>query len=197
MTTFDKIEPTLRAMEATPPPVLPRTARRTSAKPRFSEVYHLTDEGTGRTYRVEYLVGVSGKLARVRGRVALTLDDLPTELRALPKVRADGRYEHVYERALKDVKGFSDVSKHTWHQPMLKRRHVEENEDGTKKNCVTWYGKLGSYWDPAVAAVAAELAAGRLGEGKSRAEIETVEADILEAARAYQLASSVGKKRRR
>jgi hypothetical protein len=195
MTTFDKLEPALRTMEATAP-VVARSARRGAAKPRFNEVHHLTDATTGRTYRVEYLVGASGKLARVRGRVALTLDDLPEDLRALPKVRADGRYEHVYERALKDVQGFTD--RPTWYQPMFKRRHVETCDDGTKQNCVTWYGKLGSYWDPAVAAVAAELAAARHAEGKDRAAIEAVEADLLQAARAYALSQTLmGKRRRR
>ena len=105
-------------------------------------------------------------------------------MRDLPKLRDDGRYAHVYDRELKKVQNLTDESKRVWYQPMFKRRHTEVTEQG-KKSRVTWFGRLGSYWDPAVAAVAAEMAAVRYDKGESREAIECVENDILEAAREY------------
>ena len=60
------------------------------------------------------------------------------------------------------------------------------HDDGSKEHGVTWYARLGSYWDPAVAAVAAELAMQRHKEGQTREQVEQVEADIVAAARAMK-----------
>ena len=125
------------------------------------------DATTGRAYSVEYLYG--DKLARVRGRVALKLCDLPPEIAQLTQLRSDGRFRHVYERKLRTV---SIDSSPLWYQPMFKEGNV-------------WFSKLGSYWDPAVASVAAELAKQRHKAGLPRQQIEAVEDDIIRAARDF------------
>ena len=175
-------------MEAPPPPIAvqpERSERRAARAIPTENVYHHTDDDTGRKFRVEYLHGSSGKLARVRGRVAITTHDLPPAMRRLPKLRPDGEYAHVYKRSLdlKELK--ADDSKTAWYQPMFKKRWTVVAEDGTKTSGVTWYARLGSYWDPGVAAVAAELAIRRYDDKKEREEIETVEQDILDAAREF------------
>ena len=138
-----------------------------------------------RKYRVEYLHGARGKLARVRGRVALSLQDLPPAMRRMPKVSDGGGYSHVYERRL-DLKDLTDDARTTWYQPMFKKRWTRvDAETGEKTHGVTWYARLGSYWEAATAAVAAEMAIARYNEGKSREEIERVEEDLVAAARQH------------
>lgn len=203
MTSFEELEPEFRNMKANPVPSKASEPKRTSPKKTFNDVNYLEDSETGRKYRVEYLLNddiesADGKrkLARIRGRVALSINDLPTDMQKLTKKRDgdDVRFEHVYERKLKKVQKLTDDTKRVWYQPMFKRRHTEMTEGG-KKNYVTWYGKLGSYWDPAVAAVAAEMAIQRLDQGKSREEVETVENDILSAARDCALSKIVARRR--
>lgn len=163
---------------------MPRTPGGERPATDGAAVYQADDE-TGRKYRVEYLCGSSGKLARSRGRVALTPSDLPPELRKLPKVRPDGGYQHVYVRQLNLKELTGDDTQ--WYQPMFKKRWTRCDEQGNKASGVDWFARLGSYWCEETAAVAAELAMQRYQGGQTREQIETVEADIVEAAR--QLAS--------
>lgn len=188
MATFDRMERVFRAMRATDPPVVPKAPRRPMRKIPINDVYHHRDETTGRKFRVEHLVGSTGVIARMRGRVALRLEDLPPHMRTLAKVRNDGSYEHVYERALKNVKNLTDESRTTWYQPMFKRRRTEVLADGTRRHLIDWYGKLDSYWDAGVAAVAAAMAKERINRGAKRAEVETVGQDMIDMARAYATA---------
>lgn len=178
-------------MEAPPPPIeeraratSPTGAKRAPLDDHAPALYHQTDDETGRKYRVEYLHGSSGKPARVRGRVALTLADLPPAWRKLPKLRSDGNYEHIYVRRLKLKELTSDDARTEWYQPMFKKRWTRHHDDGTKTSGVDWYARLGSYWEAPVAAVAAELAIQRYGASQTREQIEQVEADIVAAARA-------------
>ena len=175
-------------MRASPPPApqrsptLRRQVKRSLAD--AADQYHLTDEASGRKYRVEYLRGSTGKLARVRGRVALDLADLPPHLRSLPKLKDDGTFAHVYERALK-LKELADDHRTAWYQPMFKKRWTHVDENGVKTRGVTWYASLGSYWNADVAAVAAELALQRYASSGTREEIERVERDLVQMAREH------------
>lgn len=148
----------------------------------------------GRKYRVEYLFDRGGKIARDRGRVALTLADLPPEWRKLPRTRRGGgnaSYEHVYQRLLRETHGMhgtqddAQCARREWFQPMFKKRVTTVAEDGTKVSRQAYYSKLGTYWDEGVAAVAAELALQRYEAGQSRQSIERVEQDVIDAARTY------------
>lgn len=162
----------------------PTTKRAKASTAHPNTLYHLKDDETGRKYTVEYLSGSSGKYGRVRGRVALSCTDLPPSMRTLPRPRPDGGYEHVYERKL-NLKNLTDDTKSSWYQPMFKQRWTREDEHGNKMKGVDWYSCLGSYWDPKVAAVAAEIAKQRHADGQDREAIERVEEDLLQAARDY------------
>lgn len=186
--TLDAARAAFDAMEAPPAPAPPPRAprRAPAAGDASADVYYLRDDETARKYRVEYLHGAGGKLARVRGRVALTLQDLPPAMRRLPKVSAGGGYAHVYERRLA-LKELTDDARTTWYQPMFKKRWTEVDEaTGEKRRGVTWFARMGSYWDDGVAAVAAEMGLARHAEGQSREQIEKVEEDIVEAARQFK-----------
>lgn len=183
--SLDMVQATFREMQAPPPPVPVRAARRTQLHDESgAPVYHARDAESGRRYRVEYLCGSAGRPARLRGRVALELSDLPPQMRSLPRLREDGRYEHVYERSLSKVQSFGGEERNVWYQPMFKQRYVLETDAGRERK-VAWYGRLGSYWSPGVAAVAAEIARERHARGRPREEIECVEADIVQAAREF------------
>ena len=184
--TLDAARATFDAMQAPDPPAPPpRAARRPAAQDAGADVYYLHDDETSRKYRVECLHGAGGKLARVRGRVSLTLQDLPPDLRRLPKVSDGGGYAHVYERRL-SLKELTDDARTTWYQPMFKKRWTRVDEaTGDKTHGVNWFARMGSYWDEGTAAVAAEMAIARYKEGKSREEIERVEQDIVAAAREH------------
>lgn len=148
------------------------------------ERLHQKDEISGRNFTVEYLNGVSGRTARERGRVTLTLADLPQEMATLPVESKRGGYRWVQKRSLK--RGASVVAKGAanidWFQPMFKRRSTVEGPEGPEKKDV-WFTKLGTYTDAGVAAVAAELAAARYDAGEPSESIYRVEADIVQAAR--------------
>lgn len=180
---LESVEPLFRQMRVSSMALPTREAKRPPIK-GCENVRHSKDEQTGRKFRVEYLDGSSGVVARVRGRVALEMKDFPPSMHGIPKLRPNGCYQHVYERKLSKVRNLTDESRTIWHQPMFKRRHTEMTDEG-KRNFVTWYGRLGSYWNAEVASLAAEIAANRYEEGKGREEIERIESDLIEIARVY------------
>ena len=189
------VRPIFDNMKASPPPspaktIAPVRSKRSpsASRPDTQNVKHRKDTETGRRYTVEYLTDPKhGKLARERGRVALSITDLPPALRSLPKLKTNGSggYQHVYERRLSNVKNLTDSSRTSWFQPMFKQRWTREDEHGTKYHGVNWFSSLGSYWDPAVAAVAAEMGKERHESGQGDDAIRRVEEDLIQAARDF------------
>lgn len=148
---------------------------------------HLVDANSQRRYQVQYFAGTE-KPARIRGRVSIALTDLPLELRALPKLKSNGRYEHVAMRRLQLKDLTDDTSQTVWYQPVFKRRWTKVDEaTGETTHGVFFFGR-GSFWDEAVAAVASQMAIRRHESGAPREEVDAVEEDILRAARDFAVA---------